>query len=53
MLLEQGKIPYRKAGAQHLILFRDLVAYQQQSKGRRTGALDELTEQARGLDRGH
>lgn len=53
MLLEQGKIPCRKADNQHLILFRDLDAYQQLSKAQRTCALDELTAQAQKLDMGY
>lgn len=53
MLLEQGKISYHTAGTQHLILFRDLDAYQQRSKAQRTCALEELTTQAQKLDMGY
>jgi excisionase family DNA binding protein len=43
-LLEGGVIPFRKVGAHRRILFKDLMAYKQESSFQRKEALDQLTE---------
>jgi excisionase family DNA binding protein len=52
-LLEQGKIPHRKVGTHRRILFRDLMAYKQQSDAERVRALEELVAQAQELRMGY
>jgi excisionase family DNA binding protein len=52
-LLEDGQIPYRKVGAQRLVLFRDLMDFKKRIDGERRKALDDLAAQAQELDMGY
>lgn len=52
-LLHDGKIPYRKVGAHHRILFSDLMEYKRQSDEECDKALRALTKQAQELGMGY
>ena len=42
-LLDEGKIPCRKAGTHHRVLFSDLMTYKKQNDQQRFQALEELS----------
>lgn len=52
-LLEQNAIPFRKVGTHRRVLFKDLLAYREQSLLSRRKALDELSKQAQELKMGY
>ena len=56
-LLEEGQIEYMKVGTHRRIRFQDLMAYKQRRDQESTSAMQELVDQAQGLDirvgRGH
>ncbi|MBI1309675.1 helix-turn-helix domain-containing protein [bacterium] len=52
-LLEDGKIPFQKAGTHRRILVSDLMAYRQTLDAERRAALQELTEEAQELGLGY
>ena len=47
-LLEDGKIPYDQPVRHRMILFTDLLAYQERQREDRRAALDRMTEDASG-----
>jgi excisionase family DNA binding protein len=52
-LVEQGVIPFKKAGTHRRILLGDLLAYQARQKQQRQEALAFLSEQAQALHLGY
>ena len=48
-LLERGALPFRKVGTHRRVLFRDLMAYREQSQAVRQQALDDLNRDAHEL----
>lgn len=52
-LLEQGAIPFKKAGSHRRILLDDLFTYEAQQKANRKANLRFLAEQAQDLDLGY
>jgi excisionase family DNA binding protein len=52
-LLKSGKIPYRKIGAHHRILFKDLMAFKLLHEAERKKILDELVAEAQELNMGY
>ncbi|MFN3151810.1 helix-turn-helix domain-containing protein [Bremerella sp.] len=52
-LVEQGDIPCQRRGSRHVLLIRDLIRYKRDVDEKRSGALDELAEQAQNLDLGY
>lgn len=52
-LLEWNAIPFRKVGTHRRVLFKDLLAYREQSLLSRRKALDELSKQAQELKMGY
>lgn len=52
-LLDQGQIPFKKAGSHRRILLKDVVAYEEQSKKEQADDLAFLTEQAQNLSLGY
>ncbi|MBI1313402.1 helix-turn-helix domain-containing protein [bacterium] len=52
-LLEDGKIPFHKAGTHRRILASDLMAYRQEQEADQAAALQELTEEAQELGLGY
>lgn len=52
-LLEDGDIPFTKAGTHRRIRYQDLMAYREQRMQESRNALDKLTEQAQELDMGY
>jgi excisionase family DNA binding protein len=52
-LLEEGKIPYHKAGSHRRILQRDLAVYELSLKKTRKASLDYLAKQAQEEDLGY
>ncbi|MBL8528748.1 MAG: helix-turn-helix domain-containing protein [Burkholderiales bacterium] len=52
-LLERNAIPFRKVGTHRRVLFKDLLAYREQSLLSRRKALDELSKQAQELKMGY
>jgi len=52
-LLEAGKLAFHKVGSHRRVYFRDLVAYQEQSREERRRAMDELAKQAQDLKMGY
>ena len=52
-LLEEGKIPFHKAGTHRRVKFADLEVYKQQFEKARAAALDELAAQAHDLGMGY
>jgi len=52
-LLEDGKIPFHKAGTHRRILASDLMAYRQKQEADQSAALQELTEEAQELGLGY
>jgi excisionase family DNA binding protein len=51
--LEAGRIPFRKVGTHRRILFKDLMAYQEQSRMVSEQALQDLANQAQALNMGY
>ncbi len=51
--LEEERIPFRKVGTHRRILFKDLMAYKQETDRQRHETLDELAKQAQELDMGY
>lgn len=52
-LLERNELPFRKVGTHRRVLFKDLVAYQEQSRAERKQALEALAQQAQELGMGY
>ena len=52
-LLEEGKIPFRKAGSHRRIGFNDLIKYQSKLKNNRKQQLNFLAKQAQNLNLGY
>lgn len=52
-LLESGKIPFKKVGKHRRVLLEDLVKYMRVFQLEREKALQELADQAQGLDMGY
>lgn len=52
-LLEDGKIPFHKAGTHRRILASDLMTYRQKQEADQAAALQELTEEAQELGLGY
>lgn len=51
-LLEQGDLPHHKAGNHRRVLFADLMRFKVQRERASEQVMQELTEQARGIDYG-
>lgn len=51
--IKEGRLPHRKVGTHHRILFHDLMAYKQASDRSREQALDDLAAQGQDLDLGY
>lgn len=52
-LLEQGEIPFNKAGTHRRIRYQDLMEYREKLNEDSQTALDELTQQAQANDMGY
>jgi excisionase family DNA binding protein len=52
-LLEQGEIPYHKAGTHRRVYFEDAQAYKKRILQERESALDKLAEDAQSLGMGY
>lgn len=52
-LLDSGKIPYHKVGTHRRIRFEDVVQYKDDRRKRSQDALQELVDQAQGLEMGY
>ena len=52
-LLEEGKIPYHKAGSHRRIQLKDLLSYEEDIKSNRKLILDELVKEAQDLKLGY
>lgn len=52
-LLDEGKIPYHKVGTHRRIRFEDVVQYKDDRRKRSQDALQELVDQAQGLEMGY
>jgi excisionase family DNA binding protein len=52
-LLESGALAHRKVGSHRRVLFKDLLAYREQSTVARKSALDQLTQEAQALELGY
>ena len=52
-LLEEGKIPFHKAGTHRRVRFTDLQAFRTKVKAEQQAAMDELARQAQELEMGY
>ena len=52
-LLEKNEVPYRKVGTHRRILFKDLLAYREQTMKQSKQLADDLTQQAQELGMGY
>lgn len=52
-LLDEGKIPHHKVGTHRRIRFEDVVQYKDARRKRSQNALQELVDQAQGLELGY
>lgn len=52
-LLDEGKIPFHKVGTHRRVRAADLMAYQEQRRGKSKRLLDDLTEEAQELGLGY
>jgi excisionase family DNA binding protein len=52
-LLDEGKIPHHKVGTHRRIRFEDVVQYKDERRKRSQDALQELVDQAQGLEMGY
>lgn len=52
-LLEQGELPFTKKGTHRRVLFQEVMTYKARIDADRMAVVDEMTQQAQGLDMGY